>query len=82
MVQLAGSWLRNQPASAPSLRFHGRVERDGGRGKKAMIVALDRKLLVALWRCANDGVAPFVQDGRMTGGAFRAQAERVLAPSL
>ena len=31
-------------------------ERDGGRGKKATIVALARKLLVALWKFTSDGV--------------------------
>jgi transposase len=56
MVQLAWLWLRNQPASALSLWFRGRVERDGGRGKKATIVALARKLLVALWKFAGDGI--------------------------
>ena len=56
MVQLAWLWLRNQPASALSLWFRGRVKRDGGRGKKAMIVALARKLLVALWKFTSDGV--------------------------
>jgi transposase len=30
----------------------------GGRIKKIMIVALARKLLVALWRCVKDGVIP------------------------
>ena len=48
MVQLAWLWLRNQPASALSLWFRERAKRDGGRGKKATIVALARKLLVAL----------------------------------
>ena len=39
-----------------SVWFRGRVKRDGGRGKKATIVALARKLLVALWRFTGDGV--------------------------
>ena len=56
MVQLAWLWLRNQPASALSLWFRERVKRDGGRGKKPTIVALARKLLVALWRFTSDGV--------------------------
>jgi transposase len=30
----------------------------GGRIRKIMIVALARKLLVALWRYVNDGVIP------------------------
>src|SRR5918993_1011306 len=56
MVQLAWLWLRNQPTSALSLWFRSRVKRDDGRGKKKAIVALARKLLVALWKFANDGV--------------------------
>ena len=56
MVQLAWLWLRNQPTSALSLWFKDRVMRGGGRGKKTAIVALARKLLVALWKLASDGV--------------------------
>jgi transposase len=32
------------------------VKRAGGRGKKTAIVALARKLLVALWKLVSDGV--------------------------
>ena len=56
MIQLAWLWLRHQPTSALSLWFKDRVERGGGRGKKTTIVALARKLLVALWKFASDGV--------------------------
>ncbi len=56
MIQLAWLWLRHQPMSELSLWFKERVRRDGGRGKKTTIVALARKLLVALWKFASDGV--------------------------
>jgi transposase len=56
MVQLAWLWLLHQPTSALSLWFKARVERTGGRGKKTAIVALARKLLVALWKYVRDGV--------------------------
>jgi transposase len=56
MVQLAWLWLRYQPTSALSLWFKERVQRNGGRGKKTAIVALARKLLVALWKFVSDGV--------------------------
>jgi len=56
MVQLAWLWLRHQPTSELSLWFKDRVKRDGGRGKKTAIIALARKLLVALWRLATSGV--------------------------
>jgi transposase len=39
-----------------SLWFQARVRRNGGRLKKPMIVALARKLLIALWKYATAGV--------------------------
>jgi transposase len=56
MVQLAWLWLRHQPTSDLSLWFKERVQRNGGRGKKTTIVALARKLLVALWKFVSNGV--------------------------
>ena len=56
MVELAWLWLQNQPTSALSLWFHERVQRLGGRMRKTTIVALARKLLIALWRYATAGV--------------------------
>jgi transposase len=59
MVELAWTWLRWQPDSALSLWFRARVgATGGGRIRKIMIVALARKLLVALWRYVKDGVIP------------------------
>jgi transposase len=56
MVQVAWLWLRHQPDSALSLWFTDRVKRNGGRLKRTTIVAMARKLLVALWRYATSGV--------------------------
>ena len=56
MIQLAWLWLRHQPHSALALWFHQRVERNGSRVKKTTIVALARKLLVALWKYVTAGV--------------------------
>jgi transposase len=56
MIQLAWLWLRHQPDSALARWFHERVQRDGGRRRKTMIVALARKLLVALWKYVSAGV--------------------------
>lgn len=56
MIQLAWLWLRHQPGSALSRWFQERVARNGGRLKKAAIVALARKLLVALWKYVTAGV--------------------------
>jgi transposase len=52
MVQLAWLWLRHQPQSALACWFHAR----GERGRKGSIVALARKLLVALWKYVTHGV--------------------------
>ena len=49
-------WLRHQPQSALTVWFHERIKRKGGRLGKTMIVALARKLLVALWKDATAGV--------------------------
>ena len=56
MIQLAWLWLRHQPDSALALWFHDRVKRNGGRLRKTTIVALARKLLVALWKYVTAGV--------------------------
>ena len=56
MVELAWLWLRNQPTSALSLWFHERVQRLGRQVRKTIIVALARKLLIALWRYTTAGV--------------------------
>jgi transposase len=56
MPQLAWLWIRHQPGSALSLWFKDRMERSGGRRRKTTIVALARKLPVALWKYASAGV--------------------------
>jgi transposase len=56
LIQLAWLWLRHQPQSALAIWFKERVNRNGGRLKKTAIVALARKLLVALWKYVTAGV--------------------------
>lgn len=56
MVELAWLWVRHQPGSALTRWFEQRVKHNGGRLKKATIVALARKLLVALWKYVTAGV--------------------------
>ena len=58
LLELARLWLRWQPDSALSVWLRQRVGDVGGRIKKIVIVALARKLLVALWRFAKEGVIP------------------------
>ena len=56
MIQLSWLWLGHQPKSTLTRWFYERVERNGGRMRKMMIVALARKLLVALWKYVSAGV--------------------------
>jgi transposase len=58
LVELAWLWLRHQPESALARWFHGRVGAAGGRVRRIAIVALARRLLVALWRYVETGVVP------------------------
>ena len=58
MIQLSWLWLRHQPSSALTLWFLERVKQNKGRIRRVMIVALARKLLVALWKYVVTGVLP------------------------
>jgi transposase len=49
MIQLSWLWIRHQPRSILTLWFHHRVQLNGGRVRKVLIVALARKLLIAFW---------------------------------
>jgi transposase len=55
LIQLAWLWLRHQPKSALALWFEKRVKQSG-RLRKTTIVALARKLLIALWKYVTLGV--------------------------
>lgn len=59
LIQLAWLWTRHQPGSALSQWFAQRTAQACGKGrKKTMIVALARKLLVALWKYVSLGLLP------------------------
>ncbi len=58
MIELAWSWLRYQPKSKISLWFEQRFGKGGKRIRRIGIVAVARKLLVALWRFVEQGVVP------------------------
>ena len=58
MVEAAWLWLRHQPNSALSQWFHDRTQGQKGRIRRVMIVALARKLAIALWRYLETGVIP------------------------
>jgi transposase len=58
MIQLAWLWLRYQPDSALAIWFRERVGTLQGRTRRIAIVAMARKLLIALWRYVETGVVP------------------------
>jgi transposase len=58
MIELAWMWLRYQPGSSLSVWFHNRVGQLKGRIRRIAIVAVARKLLIALWRYLETGLVP------------------------
>lgn len=58
MVELAWCWLRWQPDSELSGWYQRRFGVGNGRSRKIGIVALARKLLVALWKYLEQGEVP------------------------
>jgi transposase len=57
-LELAWLWLQHQPGSALSCWYRQRVGDLKGRVRRIAIVALARKLMVALWRYLTTGVVP------------------------
>jgi transposase len=58
LVELAWQWLRWQPHSALSRWYERRFAYHGKRARKIGVVALARKLLIALWRYLEQGELP------------------------
>jgi len=58
LVELAWSWLRYQPQSVLSQWFSKRFAAGGKRMRRIGIVALARRLAIALWRYLEDGLIP------------------------
>jgi transposase len=58
-IELAWLWLQHQPDSALSRWYRAKLgENHSKRLKKILIVALARKLVVALWRYVTTGLVP------------------------
>jgi transposase len=58
MLQAAWLWIKHQPKSALSRWFLERTQGQSGRIRKIMIVAVARKLAIALWRYLEHGLVP------------------------
>ena len=58
MTELAWLWRRHQPDSALTRWFNERVGDRKGRVRRIAIVAMARKLAVALWRYLETGLVP------------------------
>ena len=57
-VEISWSWLHYQPQSRLSQWYRKRFAKAGARQRKVGIVALARKLMIALWRYLETGVVP------------------------
>jgi transposase len=58
LVQLAWRWVRFQPGSVITAWFRAKTAGGGGRARRVAIVAVARKLAIALWRMATLGIVP------------------------
>jgi transposase len=58
MIETAWLWIRHQPESALTRWFVGRTSGPSKRMRKIMIVAVARKLAIALWRYVELGLVP------------------------
>ena len=58
LIEQAWNWLRLQPDSELTQWFNRRFATAGKRMRRVGIVALARRLAIALWRYLKDGVIP------------------------
>lgn len=58
LTELAWGWLKLQPDSELTQWFNRRFACAGGRQRRVGIVALSRRLAIALWRYLKDGEIP------------------------
>jgi transposase len=68
-IEIAWGWLRFQPQSALTQWYQQRFGHGSSRLRRIGIVALARKLLIALWRFVETGVVP-------DGAALKAAGRR------
>jgi transposase len=58
LVEITWAWMRHQPMSELTAWYRTRFAENGARGRKVGVVAMARKLAVALWRFVEYGVVP------------------------
>jgi transposase len=58
MIEIAWAWLRFQPQSRLTLWFQQRYGPGSGRSRRVGIVAVARRLLIALWRYVHHDIVP------------------------
>ena len=57
-IELTWLWVRHQPESALTQWFRQRTGDATGRIRRIAIIALARKLMIALWRYVTTGMIP------------------------
>jgi transposase len=57
-VEIAWAWLRYQPTSALAQWYHRRFGSGGAATRRIGIVALARRVIIALWRYVEHGIVP------------------------
>ena len=57
-IEMAWNWLRFQPESKLSCWYEERFSRGGKKARKVGIVALARRIIIALWRYLETGLIP------------------------
>jgi len=72
VIQIAWSWVRWQPQSALTQWFNERFANAGRRQRRVGIVAVARRLVIALWRCAFGATLPNAITGEMETYVLRA----------
>jgi transposase len=78
MIELAWCWRRFQPHSELSRWYDRRFDGGNARLRKVGIVALARKLLVALWKYLETGEVPLGADTK-TKAKFRGSSRKRVA---
>jgi transposase len=81
MIEAAWLWIRHQPKSTLTRWFLERTAGQSTRMRKTMIVAVARKLAIALWRCVEHGLVP---QGAISSTHQRrgTQDDRLTVPTL